>query len=70
MGTLVICITLPVMSPSNPSAVWVFTEFNNQTGYSSSGIAFFLGILPAAVTMVRKKKTVYFSDLNQKRIPN
>ncbi|KAG2222494.1 hypothetical protein INT45_012808 [Circinella minor] len=62
LGTLIICITLPVMSPSNPSPVWVFTEFNNQTGYSSSGIAFFLGILPAAVTMIGYENGAHISE--------
>ncbi|KAI9274656.1 amino acid/polyamine transporter I [Phascolomyces articulosus] len=62
LGTLIVSITLPVMSPINPSASWVFTGFNNETGYSNSGIAFFLGLLPASVTMIGYENGAHISE--------
>jgi amino acid transporter len=40
------------MAPSHKSAKWVFTEFANNTGYSNSGLVFFLGLLQAGWTLV------------------
>ena len=44
-GTIIVVIAMPVMAPTHPTAEWVFTEFQNSTGYKNSGLAFFLGLL-------------------------
>jgi hypothetical protein len=40
------------MAPTHQPAQWVFTEFINNTGYTNSGIVFFLGMLQAGWTLV------------------
>ncbi|KAI9272928.1 amino acid/polyamine transporter I [Phascolomyces articulosus] len=52
IGTIIIVIAMPVMAPSNPSAKWVFTEFQNITGYQNSGLTFFLGMLQAGWSLI------------------
>lgn len=52
VGTIIVVIAMPVMAPSHPSAEWVFTEFQNTTGYSNSGLAFLLGLLQAGWTLI------------------
>ncbi|KAI9302965.1 amino acid/polyamine transporter I [Cunninghamella echinulata] len=51
-GTIVFAIGIPCLAPSHQSAKWVFTEFQNYTGYENKGIVFFLGLLQAGWTMV------------------
>ncbi|KAI9497735.1 amino acid/polyamine transporter I [Zychaea mexicana] len=52
VGTLIIVIVMPVMAPTHPSAKWVFTEFQNTTGYANSGLTFFLGMLQAGWSLI------------------
>ncbi|KAI8331861.1 amino acid/polyamine transporter I [Chlamydoabsidia padenii] len=61
-GTLIFTISIPVLAPSHQSAEWVFTEFNNTTGYSSSGLVFFLGLLQAGWTMVGYDSGITLSE--------
>lgn len=43
---LVYCLSIYLgLAPSHQSAEWVFTEFQNYTGYENKGIVFFLVIL-------------------------
>ncbi|KAI7848423.1 amino acid/polyamine transporter I [Circinella umbellata] len=51
-GTIIVVIAMPVMAPTHPTAEWVFTEFQNSTGYKNSGLAFFLGLLQAGWTLI------------------
>ncbi|KAI7850006.1 amino acid/polyamine transporter I [Circinella umbellata] len=52
IGTIIIVVAMPVMAPTNPSAKWVFTEFQNTTGYSNSALTFFLGMLQAGWSLI------------------
>ncbi|KAG2180557.1 hypothetical protein INT44_003561 [Umbelopsis vinacea] len=52
IGTVIIVIAMPAMAPTHQPAQWVFTEFINNTGYTNSGIVFFLGMLQAGWTLI------------------
>lgn len=52
IGTIIVVITMPVMAPTHPPAEWVFTEFQNITGYQNSGLVFLIGLLQAGWTFV------------------
>lgn len=41
-----------VMAPSHHTAKWAFTEFTNSSGYESSGLVFFLGLLQAGWCLI------------------
>lgn len=43
---------MPAMAPTHPSAEWVFTVFQNTTGYKNQGITFLLGMLQAGWCLV------------------
>jgi amino acid transporter len=61
-GTFVFTISIPVLAPTHQSAKWVFTDFNNATGYSSNGLVFFLGLLQAGWTMVGYDSGITLSE--------
>lgn len=42
---VVITITILAASPTKQSAKFVFTEFTNDSGWSSNGIAFITGLI-------------------------
>lgn len=46
-----IVVALLVSTPNKHDASYVFTNFNNQSGWDSSGIAFLLGLLSVQWTM-------------------
>ncbi|ODV65056.1 amino acid transporter [Hyphopichia burtonii NRRL Y-1933] len=46
-GTLYILITLLVRTPNKQSNQVVWKDFINESGWSSNGVAFFLGLLPS-----------------------
>ncbi|ORY93803.1 amino acid/polyamine transporter I [Syncephalastrum racemosum] len=52
IGTIIVVICMPVMSPTHPSAKWVFTAFTNTAGYQNSGLTFLLGLLQAGWTLI------------------
>lgn len=52
IGTVVIIVAVPAMAPSHNSAKWVFTEFINNTGYTSMPIVFFVGMLQSGWALV------------------
>jgi amino acid transporter len=45
IGTILIICAVPAMAPSHNTAKWVFTEFNNNTGYTNKGMVFFVGMV-------------------------
>jgi hypothetical protein len=44
-GTIVFICTIPAVAPTHNTAKWVFTEFINNTGYSSNAMVFFVGMV-------------------------
>lgn len=50
-GTLFIVITLLIKSNPKRSVEYVFQEIQNETGWSSNGLVFFLGLLPSIATV-------------------
>ncbi|KAL1934990.1 hypothetical protein VTP01DRAFT_4130 [Rhizomucor pusillus] len=52
IGTIIVVIAMPVMAPTHPSAEWVFTEFQNTTGYQNYGLVFLIGLLQAGWTFL------------------
>ncbi|CAO3589861.1 unnamed protein product [Absidia cylindrospora] len=50
-GTLLIIVVALVLTPNKPSVEWVFTYFENDTGFSSNGYAFLLGLLQSQYTL-------------------
>ncbi|KAI8149992.1 amino acid/polyamine transporter I [Fennellomyces sp. T-0311] len=61
-GTFIIVIGMPVMAPTHPSAKWVFTEFQNTTGYENSGLVFFFGLLQAGWTLLCYENGAHISE--------
>ncbi|KAI9312378.1 amino acid/polyamine transporter I [Dichotomocladium elegans] len=51
IGTLIIVIVGLVLTPNKASARWVFTYFENDTGFSSNGYAFLIGLLQSQYTI-------------------
>ncbi|KAI9307658.1 amino acid/polyamine transporter I [Cunninghamella echinulata] len=51
MGTLLIIIVALALTPNKPSATWVFTYFENDTGFSSNIYAFCIGLLQSQYTL-------------------
>ncbi|KAI7859780.1 amino acid permease-domain-containing protein [Circinella umbellata] len=51
IGTLMIVIVGLVLTPNKPSGNWVFTHFENHSGFSSDGYAFLLGLLQSQYTL-------------------
>jgi phosphotransferase system glucose/maltose/N-acetylglucosamine-specific IIC component len=49
---VVVFIVVLVLPPTRNSAEFVFTEFLNNTGWNSDGIAWCLGLLTSAYVMV------------------
>lgn len=52
IGTILVVVIMPAMAPTHPSAEWVFTVFQNTTGYKNQGITFLLGMLQAGWCLV------------------
>ncbi|KAG2221051.1 hypothetical protein INT45_009709, partial [Circinella minor] len=52
VGTIVVIVVLLVMSPSYASAEWVFTSWQDLTGYNSPGLAFLLGLLQCGWVLI------------------
>ncbi|KAI8975093.1 amino acid permease-domain-containing protein [Mycotypha africana] len=51
VGTLLIIVVALVLTPNKPSAKWVFTYFENDTGFSSNSYAFLIGLLQSQYTL-------------------
>ena len=65
-STFIIVIGMPVMAPTHPSAKWVFTEFQNTTGYDNGGLVFFFGLLQAGWVLV----IIFFRFVSSKPLTN
>ncbi|KAI8977522.1 amino acid permease-domain-containing protein [Mycotypha africana] len=62
IGTLLIVIVALVLTPNKPSAEWVFTHFQNETGFSSGGYAFLIGLLQSQYTLSGFDSAAHMSD--------
>ncbi|KAK4513002.1 Protein gts1 [Mucor velutinosus] len=62
IGTLLIVIVALVLTPNKPSAQWVFTHFQNETGFSSGGYAFLIGLLQSQYTLSGFDSAAHMSD--------
>ncbi|CAO3629214.1 unnamed protein product [Cunninghamella blakesleeana] len=51
IGTLLLIIVILVLTPNKPSAEWVFTYFENDTGFSNPGYGFLIGLLQCQYTL-------------------
>ncbi|KAH6982403.1 putative choline and nitrogen mustard permease [Ilyonectria destructans] len=51
LGSLYVLIALLVRTHPKQSASFVFADFVNNTGWSSNGVVFFLGLLPGATAV-------------------
>lgn len=51
IGTLIIIMVALYLTPNKPSAEWVFTYFENDTGFSSNIYAFCIGLLQSQYTL-------------------
>ena len=60
-GTFFIIITLLVKSPKQ-SAEFVFKNIINETGWSSNGVVFFLGMLPSLACVTLFDGAVHLTD--------
>ncbi|OAD79505.1 hypothetical protein PHYBLDRAFT_139540 [Phycomyces blakesleeanus NRRL 1555(-)] len=61
-GTLMIIIVALVLTPNKPDAKWVFTYFENDTGFSSGGYAFLIGLLQSQYTLSGFDSAAHMSD--------
>lgn len=62
VGTLFILITLLVKAHPKRSAAYVFKDFSNQTGWSSNGLVFFLGLLPSLASITFFDGAAHMTD--------
>ena len=61
VGTLLIVIVALVLTPEKASAKWVFTFFENTTGFSS-GYGFLIGLLQSQYTLSGFDSAAHMSD--------
>ncbi|KAI9279328.1 amino acid permease-domain-containing protein [Sporodiniella umbellata] len=62
IGTLLLIIVALVLTPNKASAKWVFTFFDNETGFSSNGYAFLIGLLQSQYTLSGFDSAAHMSD--------
>ncbi|KAF7732811.1 hypothetical protein EC973_000086 [Apophysomyces ossiformis] len=62
IGTLMIIIVCLVLTPNKPDAKWVFTYFENDTGFSSNGYAFLIGLLQSQYTLSGFDSAAHMSE--------
>ncbi|ORX53264.1 amino acid transporter [Hesseltinella vesiculosa] len=62
IGTLLIVIVGLALTPNKPSAEWVFTYFENDTGFSSNSYAFLIGLLQSQYTLSGFDSAAQMSD--------
>ncbi|CEG80247.1 hypothetical protein RMATCC62417_14610 [Rhizopus microsporus] len=62
IGTLLLIIVALVLTPNKASGKWVFTYFDNQTGFSSNGYAFLIGLLQSQYTLSGFDSAAHMSD--------
>ncbi|RCH98456.1 hypothetical protein CU098_003769 [Rhizopus stolonifer] len=62
IGTLLIIVVALVLTPNKPSAKWVFTYFENDTGFSSDSYAFLIGLLQSQYTLSGFDSAAHMSE--------
>ncbi|KAI9321379.1 amino acid/polyamine transporter I [Dichotomocladium elegans] len=62
VGTMVVVIIMPAMAETHPSPRWVFTEFQNTTGWNNSGLSFLLGMLQAGWTLLGYENGAHLAE--------
>lgn len=62
IGTLFILIALLVKAHPKRSATYVFKELSNETGWSSNGLVFFLGLLPSIASITFYDCAAHMTD--------
>lgn len=62
IGTLYILITLLVKSNPKQLASFVFKDIINETGWSSNGVVFFLGLLPSIASVTLYDGACHMTD--------
>ncbi|KAI9314154.1 amino acid permease-domain-containing protein [Dichotomocladium elegans] len=62
IGTFIIAIAMPVMAPTHPSGSWVFTEFQNYTGWDNFGVAFLIGMTQAGWTLIGYENGAHLAE--------
>ncbi|KAL0136402.1 amino acid permease-domain-containing protein [Mucor lusitanicus] len=62
VGTLLIIIVALVLTPNKPSAKFVFTQFENLTGFSSNSYAFLIGLLQSQYTLSGFDSAAHMSE--------
>ncbi|KAJ8661264.1 hypothetical protein O0I10_003013 [Lichtheimia ornata] len=61
-STMIVVIAMPVMAETHPSARWVFTEFQNTTGWQNSGLTFLLGMLQAGWSLIGYENGAHIAE--------
>ncbi|KAI8336017.1 amino acid/polyamine transporter I [Blakeslea trispora] len=61
-GTLLIIVVALALTPNKPSAKWVFTYFENDTGFSSDAYAFLIGLLQSQYTLSGFDSAAHMSE--------
>jgi amino acid transporter len=61
VATLTICVVLLVLTPNKQSATWVFTEFQDGSGWGT-GFSFLLSFLSVAWVMTDYDGTTHMSE--------
>lgn len=61
-GTLLIIIVALALTLNKPSAKWVFTYFENDTGFSSNSYAFLIGLLQSQYTLSGFDSAAHMSE--------
>lgn len=62
MGTALIVIVVVIMTPEKQSAAFVFTEWKNNTGWSSPFYVFMLGLLQSQYTLSGYDSAAHMSE--------
>ncbi|CDH54997.1 apc amino acid permease [Lichtheimia corymbifera JMRC:FSU:9682] len=62
IGTLIIVIATPLMAPTHPSGKWVFSEFQNYTGWDNVGLVFLLGMSQAGWCLIGYENGAHLAE--------
>ncbi|KAI8384638.1 amino acid/polyamine transporter I [Radiomyces spectabilis] len=62
IGTLLIIVVALVLTPNKADAKWVFSYFENDTGFSSSSYAFLIGLLQSQYTLSGFDSAAHMSE--------
>ncbi|KAG1464241.1 hypothetical protein G6F46_002927 [Rhizopus delemar] len=62
IGTILLILVALILTPNKASGKWVFTFFANETGFSSNGYAFLIGLLQSQYTLSGFDSAAHMSD--------